>query len=83
MMMGPTKKKVIATGVVAFIIPVIVSGVVFWKYSEKKRCNRCWKKLSKIMSRPNKDYYGYKRKEQNLWNIQRFPALMLQRSVAF
>ena len=36
MMMGPTKKKVIATGVVAFIIPVIVSGVVFWKYSEKK-----------------------------------------------
>ena len=36
MMMGPTKKKIIATGIVAFTIPTVISGVVFWQYNKKK-----------------------------------------------
>lgn len=36
MMMGPTKKKVIITGVVAFLIPVIIGSVFFVNYNKKK-----------------------------------------------
>lgn len=36
MMMGPTKKKVITTGIIAFTIPVVISGVAFWQYNKKK-----------------------------------------------
>lgn len=36
MMMGPTKKKVIATGIIAFTIPVVIGGVAFWQYNKKK-----------------------------------------------
>ena len=36
MMMGPTKKKVIATGIIAFTIPVVLGSVVFMQYNKKK-----------------------------------------------
>lgn len=35
-MMGPTKKKIITTGVVAFAIPVVVGSVFFVNYNKKK-----------------------------------------------
>ena len=34
MMMGPTKKKVITAGVIAFIIPVVVGSFMFMKYKK-------------------------------------------------
>ncbi len=36
MMMGPTKKKVITAGVVAFMIPTVVFGAVMYGYANKK-----------------------------------------------
>ena len=36
MMMGPTKKKVIATGIIAFTIPVVLGSVAFMQYNKKK-----------------------------------------------
>lgn len=36
MMMGPAKKRVIVTGIVAFIIPVIIATVLFIGYSNAK-----------------------------------------------
>lgn len=36
MMMGPTKKKIITTGVIAFIVPVIIGSIFFINYSKKK-----------------------------------------------
>ena len=36
MMMGPTKKKMIITGVVAFIVPVLIGTIFFANYSKKK-----------------------------------------------
>lgn len=35
MMMGPTKKKVVSAAVIAFTIPVVIGGVLFWSYSSK------------------------------------------------
>lgn len=35
MMMGPTKKKVITTGIIAFTIPVVLGGVAFMQYNKK------------------------------------------------
>ena len=45
MMMGPTKKKVIATGIIAFIIPVVVGSVLFVNY--KKETDAEIERLSK------------------------------------
>ena len=36
MMMGPTKKKVITTGIVAFIIPVVLGSIFFINYNKSK-----------------------------------------------
>ena len=36
MMMGPTKKKVIVTGIIAFTIPVVLGSVAFMQYNKKK-----------------------------------------------
>ena len=35
MMMGPTKKKVMTTGFICFLIPIIVCGVLFYMYNKK------------------------------------------------
>lgn len=37
MMMGPTKKKVITTGIIAFTIPVVLGSVAFMQYDKKKK----------------------------------------------
>ena len=37
MMMGPTKKKVIATGIIAFTIPVVLGSVALCNIIRKKR----------------------------------------------
>lgn len=36
MMMGPMKKKVVTTGVIAFLIPCIIFGVFFYLYNSRK-----------------------------------------------
>lgn len=36
MMMGPMKKKVVTTGIIAFLIPCIIFGVIFYLYASKK-----------------------------------------------
>ena len=37
MMLGPMKKKMITTGVIAFLIPTIVIGVIFGLYAKNKK----------------------------------------------
>ena len=37
MMLGPMKKKMITTGVIAFLIPTIVIGVMFGMYAKNKK----------------------------------------------
>ena len=37
MMMGPTKKKVITTGIIAFTIPVVLGSIAFMQYDKKKK----------------------------------------------
>ena len=36
MMLGPMKKRMVTTGVIAFIIPTIIAVGVFMAYSKKK-----------------------------------------------
>lgn len=36
MMMGPMKKKMITVGIISFLLPTIIAGVVFYKYKTTK-----------------------------------------------
>ena len=39
MMMGPMKKKMITVGIISFLLPTIIAGVVFYKYKTTRKLN--------------------------------------------